>query len=289
MAARSERRRRGARGSLVASDPQTTTPEDPPPHVPSSNDRHYALRHGRSGRAGRPARPQRHARQRLEHHAVAGHGGDAGVVVGRRDLDEVEGAEVELAAMRRTARSSSRVVRPPGSGVPVPGAKAGSSDVDVDRQVGARRARAGVGDGVVEHGAAGRARRSRPSCASGSPGRASTGTRRGTARRRAGRSARCSRRACTPSVDAEVERRAVVVRVAVDLGAGVGVGVEVHDAVAVGAVAVGERLQRRPRQRVVAAEHRPGPRRRRGSRPTPRAGRRARPVSRLAGAASMSP
>ena len=55
-----------------------------------------------------------------------GDAGDLGVVVGGRDLHDV-GADQVQRAKDRSVASSSRLVRPPASGVPVPGACAGSS------------------------------------------------------------------------------------------------------------------------------------------------------------------
>ena len=96
---------------------------------------------------GAPAAPRgrscaaRCRRQRLQHDAVRRHRGDAGRVVRRRDLDDVHRAEVDLEAIVRTAHSSSRVISPPGSAVPVPGREGRVEHVDVDGQVRPRRPR----------------------------------------------------------------------------------------------------------------------------------------------------
>jgi hypothetical protein len=66
-------------------------------------------------------------REGLEHHPVGVVHRGVGLVVGRRDLDHVQGDQRVSRAMVRTARSRSAGVIPPGSGVPVPGAKPGSS------------------------------------------------------------------------------------------------------------------------------------------------------------------
>ena len=62
----------------------------------------------------------------FEDDAVAEQGGDVGGVVGRGDFDDVHAEEVGFHADAATA-SRSREVRPPDSGVPVPGAMPGST------------------------------------------------------------------------------------------------------------------------------------------------------------------
>ena len=65
--------------------------------------------------------------QHLEHDPVGEDGGDVRAVVGRRHLHDVDADDRQPIAIRRTASSSWRPVRPPGSGVPVPGAMPGST------------------------------------------------------------------------------------------------------------------------------------------------------------------
>ena len=87
--------------------------------------------HGRADRVawrrGGVAAAGRHARERLEHDAVRGIDGELGVVVGGRDLDDVDAGDVVLVAelthhaQQVGAGDAARL------GVPVPGACAGSS------------------------------------------------------------------------------------------------------------------------------------------------------------------
>ena len=109
-----------------------------PPFSSAQADSDYA----RSGRASRPVLRSAMPPQRLQDDAVPRHGGDAGRVERRRDLDDVHRAEVDREATVRTAHSSSRVISPPGSAVPVPGRERRVEHVDVDGQVGPRRPRA---------------------------------------------------------------------------------------------------------------------------------------------------
>ena len=191
------------------------------------------------------------------------------------------------AAMRRSAPRSSRVVRPPGSGVPVPGANAGIEHVDVDGEVDALRAAAHVGDDVVEdaveparvdlvHRVPAEALRAHPV----------------EVRRPRPRAAQAELDDVVAVevalLDGDAERRAVRDPDAEELRGRVGVGVEVHDRVAVAPVVLGQHAQRRQRERVVAAEHerhRPRGERPRAARPRGTRGMRAR----SAGATAASP
>ena len=69
----------------------------------------------------------RQHRQQLVGDVRGGDAGDLGVVVGRGDLDDVGADDVRARPGRAGMCSSSRLVSPPASGVPVPGACAGSS------------------------------------------------------------------------------------------------------------------------------------------------------------------
>ena len=155
---------------------------------------------------------------------------------------------------RRTASSSSRAVRPPGSGVPVPGACPGSRDVDVDReehavavvdrdrerlvQAGVEAARADLGHLEGAHPLLGHpVQRLGPR-----PVAAQPDLQEPVAARRAG-------------LDQPAHRLAVAVeRAELDV-AGVGVRVEVHDRHPAVAVLAGDPGDVGQGDRVVAAEH----------------------------------
>ena len=79
------------------------------------------------GRDPLAAAPQCDAGQDLAHDPVRDERGDVGRAdPGRDHLDDVRPDELDREAISRTAHSRSTDVIPPGSGVPVPGAKAGS-------------------------------------------------------------------------------------------------------------------------------------------------------------------
>ena len=106
----------------------------------------YAFRPGRNNGASRqtaindgaeaggaaPSDPSRPAETRgdyakqLEHHRGAGERGHAAEIEGRRDLDDVGADDRHAAEATRSIACASRVVMPPISGVPVPGAMDGS-------------------------------------------------------------------------------------------------------------------------------------------------------------------
>ena len=148
-----------------------------------------------------------------------------------------------------------RQVRPPGSGVPVPGANAGSSAVDVDADVEVIDAVHRLGDRVGEHGVEAAAvaprRHEVPAHALLAP---SSPTRPGRANSRGVRSGRSWMPGIAPL---SMRRRIGVPWLArlpsMDVG-GVGVGVEVHHAHGAEAVVVGDGGGRRPGDRVVAAD-----------------------------------
>ena len=151
-------------------------------------------------------------RQQLVGDVGGGDAGDLGVVVGRRDLDDVGRDDVASAPARAGSPSSSREVRPPASGVPVPGRVRRVEHVDVDatrRPAGRRAARASARPRRRR-----RARRARRSARRRSRGRP---TRAGRARTYSGpRMPTCRQwsRSSSPSSDGAAERRAVGVRLA---------------------------------------------------------------------------
>ena len=176
--------------------------------------------------------------------------------------------------MRRTASSSSRAVRPPGSGVPVPGACAGVADVDVDRQEDAVAVVDGDGERLGEAGVQAAVHDLGHLVGAHALLRPSSPASRVPASSRAAPAAGTGRRAAAPRLDEPAHRLAVADEGAELDVAGVGVRVEVDHRHAALPDVLRDARGVGPGDGVVAAEHErhgAGARRRRGRPPAGRA------------------